>query len=64
MTAKKADKTEPLDPPTEGVLLLRAIIGIQRQLDGATPTEREAAKAQTHAAVKELVARLGASYTP
>lgn len=60
MATKRTEQTEAAGP-SELELLVQALQGVQQQLDGATPTEREAGQAATHQAVKALYARLGAT---
>lgn len=60
MATKKAEKPEQA-PPTESELLVQAIQGLQAQIIGATPTEREAGKDATHTALRALYACLGAT---
>jgi len=60
MATKKTEKADAAEP-SELELLVQAIQGVQQQISGATPTEREAGQAATHQAVKALYARLGAT---
>lgn len=60
MATKKTEQTESTEP-SESELLVQALIGVQQQLDGATPTEREAGRDATHTALRALYARLGAT---
>ena len=63
MATKKTEKAESTDvaEPTESELIVQAIQGLQAQIIGATPTEREAGKDATHTALRGLYARLGAT---
>jgi len=60
MATKKTEKADAAEP-SELELLVQAIQGVQQQISGATPTEREAGQAATHTALRGLYARLGAT---
>lgn len=60
VATKKTEKAESTEP-TESELLVQALQGLQQQLDGATPTEREDGRDATYRAIRDLYARLGAT---
>lgn len=60
MATKKTEKPEAAEP-SESELFLQAVQGLTQQINGQTPTERDAGRDATHRAIRDLYARLGAT---